>query len=98
MPKHQTNNLELQELYDAIRDIDGVDAIDGRSTNISYRANVPTLEVIYKRLTEIYGEPTKNHPLLDDIEWKAANFTISVNKAGSMTDRATWHLIHVFGR
>lgn len=95
MPKHQTRIPQLQELYDVIRDVDGVDAIDGRSADINYAANIGTLQMIIDSLTIEYGEPTKNHPLLDKIEWRVRDdYRIVVNKASSIDDKFTFHAIY----
>ena len=95
MPKHKTRNPQLQELYDTVQDLEGIQPIDGRSSDICYVANVTVLQRIVDRLTETYGPPTQDHPLLDDIEWRVRkNFRIVVNKACDLKREGTLHHLY----
>ena len=71
MPKHQTNNPQLQELYDVVRDLPGIRAIDGRSGDILFIANVEVLSGIISRLTGEYDNPhghaKRYHLTVDDL-------------------------------
>ena len=98
MPKHQSKNPLLQEVYDHLRDIEGIWPIDGRSTdNIGYKANVSTLTKIYDRINKIYGDPTKDDWYLDHIEWKVSSkFRIHINKAESLNSDGCIHSIYVW--
>ena len=95
MPKHQTNNPQLQELYDVVRDLPGIRAIDGRSGDILFIANVEVLSGIISRLTGEYGKPTEDHPLLNDIVWRVReDYRILVQKADSMDGTGTLHHLY----
>jgi hypothetical protein len=94
MPKHQTDDKELQEVYDHLRHLDGVKDIDGRSSHMTYTATVPVLATIIETLNAVYGPPTKDHPLLCDVVWTVrTDFRISILKAASMDDQWTSHRI-----
>jgi len=87
----------LNEVYDAIKDIDGVFPIDKRSSKIVYEANIVTLASIVEKLNVMYGKPTTDHSLLDHIQWKVRNgFTIRVSKADSLSGTGTGHCIYAF--
>lgn len=68
MPGHRHDPF-LREVYEVIKDIPGVLSIDGRSSRIAYAATVIRLAAIVESLTEAYGAPTEDHPLINHITW-----------------------------
>lgn len=87
-------NPFLKEVYDVIKDIPGVMEIDGRSASIHYMATVIQLAAIIEALTETYGAPTEDHPLIGHVTWHLGDRHIVVNKAQFIVgQRGTYHQI-----
>lgn len=86
---------ELNMLYELLKE--HVHPIDGRSSHISYTANVETLNKIYDILTREFGEPTLNHPMINDLEWMTPDgYKIHVMKADSLNGKYTAHRIEIW--
>lgn len=82
----RNNNPALADVYDVIKDIKGVFDLRHSDYHISYIANVTVVTAILNALTEAFGEPTENHPLVATIDWYLMDKSIRLHKAAGDSD------------
>ena len=90
MAKGVSKKPFLNEVYNVIKNIRGVQEIDGRSTVIYVAGDLPTITAVVKRLKTVFGKPAEDHPLLGFVEWHVGSNEIHVSKAVSVDDPHTF--------
>ena len=82
----RNNNPALADVYDVVKDIKGVFDLRHSDYHIDYIASVTVVTNILNALTEAFGEPTENHPLVATIDWFLDDKNIKLNKAAGDSD------------